>query len=124
MVTEITMQDMQRPLPVGDNKIRVLMFFGTNCGPCKATMPHYETVASSFIDGRVQIEFLRINAWEPQEQATFCKETYGINGVPNFKVYFRGEQIKERVGGGDEVSMKQFVNEAIYEALARIQERI
>jgi thiol-disulfide isomerase/thioredoxin len=121
MVTEITMHEMLTPQVTPDNSIHVVMFYGPTCGPCKATMPNYELVANLFEGKPIQINFFKINAWEPVEQLQFCKETYGINGVPHFKVFCRGEEIKQKSGGGDEPIMREFINDAIYEATAKFQ---
>jgi thiol-disulfide isomerase/thioredoxin len=124
MVTEITMDEMIAGLPVPDNDLRVVMFFGTTCGPCQATRPHYESTAKLFAEKTTRIKLFRINAWEPAEQAKYCLETLGVKGVPHFKVFCRGEQILEKVGGGDEPTMMKFIHDGIDEAFKRFGERI
>lgn len=124
MVTEITMDDMVKGLPTPDNNLRVVMFYGSTCGPCKATMPHYEAAANFFISKGARMECFKINAWEPIEQATYCKETWGIDGVPHFKIFCKGEQILEKAGGGDERSMKHLLQKAVNEAFKRFGEKI
>jgi len=124
MVTEITMDEMIIGLPVPDNDLRVVMFFGPTCGPCKATMPHYESIANSLIEKTDRIKLFRINAWEPVEQAKYCSETWNVQGVPHFKIFCRGEQICEKVGGGDEPTMMKFIHDGIDEAFKRFGERI
>jgi len=119
MVTEIMMDDMTRPLPEPDNVIRVVMFYGAGCGPCKATMPHYETISDMFDGMPIDIKFFRINAWEPPEQREFVSKVYGISGVPHFRVFFRGEYVIDKVGGGDEPTMKKFIYQAIDEVFKR-----
>lgn len=119
MVTEITMHDMLTPLPIPENAIRVVMFFGPTCGPCKATLPHYEAVSNMFINLPVDIRFFKVNSWEPPEQKQFVEEVYGIRGVPHFKVFFRGEMVLEKVGGGDEPMMRNFIYSAIEEVFKR-----
>jgi thiol-disulfide isomerase/thioredoxin len=124
MVTEITMHEMTAGLPVPDDDIRVVMFFGTTCGPCQATRPHYESTAKFFTERTPRTKFFKINTWEPAEQAKYCSETWGIQGVPHFKVFYRGEQILEKVGGGDEPTMMKFIHDGIDEAFKRFGERI
>jgi thiol-disulfide isomerase/thioredoxin len=124
MVTEITMDEMIAGLPVPDNDLRVVMFFGTTCGPCQATRPHYEATAQFFVEKTTRAQFFRINAWEPEEQKVYCTETWGIQGVPHFKVFCRGEQILDKVGGGDEPTMMKFIHDGIDEAFKRFGERI
>lgn len=124
MVTEITMHDMTSGVAVPDNDMGVIMFFGSTCGPCIGTRPHYEEAASFFTEKTSRIKFLRINAWEPEEQKTYCNETWGIQGVPHFKIFCRGEQLVEKVGGGDTPTMKNFIHEGIDEAFKRFGEKI
>jgi len=119
MVTEITMEDMKTPLPEPDNTIRIVMFYGTTCGPCKATMPHYEAVANVLSDMPIDIKFFKINAWEPIEQREFVSNVYGVNGVPHFRAFFRSQYVIDKVGGGDEATMKKFVYEVIEEVFKR-----
>lgn len=124
MIVEITKKDMERGLPTPDNDIRVVMFYGPTCGPCKATMPNYE-IASDFYNKKTnRIKFFKINAWEPQEQAKYCNEVWNIQGVPHFKAFCRGEMILDKVGGGDEEMMKKFIHDIIDEAFKKFGERI
>lgn len=114
MVTEITMADM-RPesgLPP-DNAMHVVMFYGATCGPCKGTMPHYESAAQFFTNLGASMKFYRINAWEPEEQKTYCSEVWQVTGVPTFKVFFKGQNVHTRVGGGDETAMLEFLQECV-----------
>lgn len=125
MVTELTMHDM-RPetgLPPDDN-MHIVMFYGMNCGPCKATMPHYETVSNFFTEKNAPIKFHKIHAWEPGEQSEYCKNVWGINGVPHFKIFYRAEVISIRDGGGDEAAMRQFALDAIDEVFKRFGDRL
>lgn len=124
MVTEITKEDMERGIPNWDNDVRIVMFFGPTCGPCKATMPHYESTSDFYNSRTNKIHFFRINAWEPAEQAEYCRTTWNINGVPHFKVFSRNQVILEKAGGGDEPTMKKFVHDAIDEMFKRFGERI
>lgn len=124
MITEITKHEMEKGLPTPDKDIRIVMFFGSTCGPCKATMPHYETASNFYNSKTDRIQFYRINAWEPEEQAKYCAEIWGVQGVPNFKAFCRGEVILEKTGGGDEPTMKKFIHDVIDEAFKRFGERI
>jgi thiol-disulfide isomerase/thioredoxin len=124
MVTEIDMSYMMQGQEIEDTDVRVVMFYGSTCGPCKATMPHYESAAEFFESKGAKIKFLRINAWEPEEQATYCRETWGVAGVPTFKTFFRGQQLQEKVGGGDESTMKKFFIDIVDEVYVKFQEKI
>lgn len=125
MVTLITMYDMQPEtgLPP-DDKMHIVMFYGEGCGPCKATMPHYETVANFFTDKNAPIKFHKIHAWEPGEQNEYCKNVWGINGVPHFKTFYKGQVISIRDGGGDEPTMAKYVLDAVDEVFKRFGDRL
>lgn len=124
MVTEITMDYMIKGQPVEDSDVRIVMFYGPTCGPCKATMPNYEIASNFFEERGARIQCFKINAWEPAEQANYCRETWGVEGVPHFKAFYKGKMLKEKVGGGDEPTMKQFIHEVIDETFKVFQERI
>jgi len=123
MITEITMQDMMESQSNEDTNVRVVMFYGPGCGPCKATIPNYELASNFFEERGARIRFFKINAWEPAEQANYCRETWGVEGVPHFKVFCKGQLIKEKIGGGDEPAMRQFMQEIVDEAFKVFQER-
>lgn len=114
MVTEITMQNMMPGGMPADNSIHVVMFYGPTCGPCKATMPHYEKIAEDYIASGVDIKFHKIDAWNPPEQKDYCRNTWGISGVPNFKMFSEGREINNRRGGGDYDTLKSFIEEGIF----------
>lgn len=124
MVTEITMNDMKQPQPDADSYVRVVMFYGSTCGPCKATMPNYESASDFFESRGAKMKFFRINAWEPADQAMYCREIWNVEGVPTFKVFFRGQVIKEKVGGGDENTMKKFFIDIVDEVFNTFKEKV
>lgn len=124
MIQEITMTEMAEGLPAPDNDMRVVMFFGPTCGPCQATMPNYELSAEYYTSKNAPIKFFRINAWEPEEQKTYCYETWKIAGVPHFKVFYKGDMILERVGGGDQQTMDKFIHDGIDEVYKRFGDKI
>lgn len=124
MVTEITQLDMENGLSTPDNDVRIVMFFGSSCGPCKATMPNYEVTSNFYNSKTNRIQFYKINAWEPAEQAKYCSEIWGVQGVPHFKAFCSGQIILEKAGGGDEPTMKKFIHDVIDEVFKRFGERI
>lgn len=125
MIRELTMHDMvpETGLPP-DNNMHVVMFYGQNCGPCKATMPYYEAVSKFFTEKNAPINFHRIHAWEPGEQTEYCKNVWNVNGVPHFKVFYQGQIVSIREGGGDEPAMNKFVLDCIDEVFKRFGARL
>lgn len=124
MVTELTMNDMNTGQNDSDSLLRIVMFYGATCGPCKRTMPHYETVAQYFTAKQSPILFYRINAWEPFEQKEYCETVWSVKGVPHFKAFLLGANIHTRQGGGDEEKMFKFLQECIDEAFKQYGVRI
>lgn len=124
MITELNLQQLVQPESTIDNSIRILMCFGSTCGPCKATMPFYEKTAEFYTNKTARIKFYKINAWEPNDQKEYCYNVLKITGVPHFKVFYNGEEILERSGGGDDEALKKFVHDAIDEVFKRFGEKI
>lgn len=124
MIEDITMHNM---LPGGlpeDTKVHVLMFYGTSCNPCTNTMPHYEAVSEFYKSKDAPIKFYRIDAWTPEEQKAYCKDAWKVEAVPNFKMFFHGEIIVERSGGGDTPTLHKFVHDGIDEIFKRFSVKI
>ena len=125
MIVELTMQDMEAPDVIPpDNNMHIVMFYGTTCGPCLYTRPHYEEVARKFIEFGAPIKFYRINAWEPAEQKTYCTEKWGVQGVPHFKAFYKSQMLLEKIGGGDEPVLHKFVHDNIDEAFKKYGDRL
>lgn len=111
MVTDITMKNLEPGGMPEDDSMHVVMFYGSTCGPCKATMPHYEKVAEHFINQGINIKFHRIDAWNPPEQRDYCKNVWDVTGVPTFKFFNKGLQLLSKSGGGDFDTLKSGVEE-------------
>lgn len=124
MVTELTMHDMINAKSEPDDDLRIVMFYGATCGPCKATMPNYELAAEHYSKLTSNIKFYKVNAWHPPEQFEFCKKHFNLNGVPQFKVFCRSKVVFEKAGGGDENTMKKFIQDSIDETFKKFGVRI
>ena len=113
MITELTMMDITDTISQSDGLMRVVMFYGTTCGPCKNTMPHYEYIANYYTENKSPILFYKIDAWSPEEQRDFCKTTWGQFGVPHFKVFVFDKMVGSRSGAADLARMFQFIQNTI-----------
>jgi thiol-disulfide isomerase/thioredoxin len=113
MVSEIAMTNIVAEDIFEDGYMTILMFYGASCGPCKATMPNYESAAEHFTARGAKIRFYRINAWDPVEQKEYCTNTWGINGVPHFKVFFNKQEVLSKAGGGDYNTMTAFIQDGV-----------
>lgn len=113
MVTEITQEQIESKSVFIDGSLCVIMFFGSTCGPCKATIPHYETSALFYKSLGAKINCYKINAWEPETQAEYCKTVWNVTGVPHFKLFYGDKEIYSKVGGGDEPTIKKMIHDGI-----------
>jgi dUTP pyrophosphatase len=114
MVSDITMQHMMPGGIPADTSMHIIMFYGPKCGPCKATMPHYEKIAQDYTEMGADIKFHRIDAWNPREQKDYCKNVWGVSGVPSFKFFYEGREVHNKRGGGDYDSLKTFIDRGIF----------
>lgn len=123
MVTELTVADMEQGFEESDMLMRIVMFYGATCGPCKRTMPHYETIAQYFTLKKSPVLFYKMNAWS-EENKEYCELVWDVKGVPHFKAFLDGQVIHTRQGSGDEEQMFKFAQECIDEAFKQKGVRI
>ncbi|CAK8675681.1 unnamed protein product [Clavelina lepadiformis] len=76
---------------VNNNKLVVVDFFATWCGPCKMISPKLETLASKYKD---EVLFLKVDVDEAEEVAARC----GIQSMPTFHFYKDGQKHSEFSG--------------------------
>ncbi len=61
MIVELTPETYFESVTI-EVPLHVVMHYGATCGPCKRTMPIYETVYSHFLEHKVtNVKFYRIN---------------------------------------------------------------
>ncbi|EGV64316.1 hypothetical protein CANTEDRAFT_114023 [Yamadazyma tenuis ATCC 10573] len=88
-VEEVTSVNQFKDL-IADDKVAIVDFYATWCGPCKAIEPVMEKLSE-----RVpQASFLRVDV---DQQAEIAKE-YGITAMPTIKFYKDGEVASTVVG--------------------------
>lgn len=95
MIVELTPETFFENVHV-NGPLHVVMHYGQMCGPCKATLPHYEVVMSHFKEYKVtNVKFYKFHQWE-QSYTQFIEENnLKCNGVPTFKLFYMGEMINE-----------------------------
>ena len=76
---------------IRENKIVLVDFFATWCGPCRMIAPLIEQVAEEY-DGKAVVAKVDID--EEQELAT----QYGIESIPTVILFKDGESINVEVG--------------------------
>ncbi len=90
-VKEITAQDYEREVLAAGEPV-VLDFYSTECPPCEALAPKFESVAEGFA-GRAR--FLKIFRQGNRELAT----RLGVTGSPTLVFYKGGKEVGERMTG-------------------------
>ena len=75
-------------------------FWAPWCGPCQMMGPILEELAKE-MDGKIKIA--KLNVDENQELA----QKYGIQGIPNMKLFKGGAEVKEMVGARPKEALKQ-----------------
>jgi thiol-disulfide isomerase/thioredoxin len=79
-----------------EGPLHVVMHYGSNCGPCKMTMPNYEYVQAHFIEHNVtNVKFYKFHHWEESYKQFIEDNNLTTNGVPTFKYFYVGEVVNE-----------------------------
>ncbi|KAK7206532.1 thioredoxin [Myxozyma melibiosi] len=76
---------------IGEDKISVIDFYATWCGPCKVIAPKVHAFSEEFTEG---IAFYKIDVDEVADVAA----EVGVRAMPTFMLFKNGQKIKEVVG--------------------------
>ena len=124
MITELDTISMGDVSQLDKEELAVVMFYGATCGPCKASMPHFETVVGYYQSKGAPIKFYKYHVWETDERKVECKRDWEVTGVPNFKIIYKQKIITSREGGGDEKTIAKFVHDGIDEVFKQFGDRL
>jgi thiol-disulfide isomerase/thioredoxin len=95
MIEELTPENFFEHV-TDEGILRVVMLYGSTCGPCKVTMPVYEAMASHFEQYNIpNIKFYKLHFWEKDYKPFFSEHKITASGVPTFKYYFYGDEVME-----------------------------
>ena len=72
------------------DKLCVVDFWATWCGPCRMVAPKIEAMSSEF----PEVNFHKVDVDENEEAAADA----GIKAMPTFKLYKAGKEVAELVG--------------------------
>jgi thiol-disulfide isomerase/thioredoxin len=106
-VKEITQQEYEREVLAAKGAV-ILDFYSTECPPCEALAPKFESVAEAFA-GRAR--FLKIFRQGNRELAG----RLGVTGSPTLVFYRDGREVGERMTGEE---IKKTALKAQVEAIA------
>ena len=79
------------PALVQDDKLLVVDFFATWCGPCNKLSPTLDEVSEEFGD---RVNIVKVDVDESEDLAM----TYGIRSVPTVLFFKKGQQVDKFVG--------------------------
>ena len=79
------------PALVQDDKLLVVDFFATWCGPCNKLSPTLDEVSEEFGD---RVNIVKVDVDESEDLAM----TYGIRSVPTVLFFKNGQQVDKFVG--------------------------
>ena len=86
------------------NRLVVVDFTATWCGPCQRIAPAYAKLAEEFTD----VVFIKVDVDENEETAAAC----GIEAMPTFQFYKNKDRVKDESGqpfeikGADEAALR------------------
>jgi len=92
-----------------EDKVTVVDFHATWCGPCKVIAPTFEALSKA----HPEANFLKVDVDEASDVSAEC----GIRAMPTFMVFRKGEKIGEVVGANP-AALKAAVSNAIAAWLA------
>jgi len=93
--------DFEAQLKAAENKLVVVDFYATWCGPCKQIAPEIEKFATQFKD---EVVFLKVDVDETDELAA----EYEIEAMPTF-VYIKNKKVLEKFSGANQSKVKETV---------------
>ena len=92
---------------ISGDKLSLIQFSASWCGPCKALKPVMDKLSDEYKDKAnfyiTDIEDAGINTGSAA----------GIRGVPTVIIYKKGQEVSRKVGGVPESHMKEFLDENI-----------
>ena len=95
-----TRLELNQVLREAGDKLVVVMFFATWCGPCRKVMPYFKQLAQQYTN----MAFFLVDTEENYETAEF----YNVNLLPTFILYKNALKV-ERTQGCDAEGLKKFI---------------
>jgi len=93
-------EEFDAKLKDAGNKLVVVDFFATWCGPCKMIAPKVEVMSNEMTD----VVFLKVDVDENEEIAT----EYKVSAMPTFMFFKDGKKIDE-FAGANENKLKELI---------------
>ncbi|XP_066460484.1 thioredoxin-like isoform X1 [Eleutherodactylus coqui] len=97
-----SLDDFKATLSDAGDKLVVVDFTATWCGPCKMIAPFFEELSKKYPD----VVFIKVDVDDAQDVALHCD----IKCMPTFHFYKNGERVHE-FSGANQSSLEQKVQE-------------
>ncbi|XP_061387182.1 thioredoxin-2-like [Musca vetustissima] len=94
-------EDLDKHLSAATNKLVVLDFYATWCGPCKLIAPQLEELSTLYSK---DVVVLKINVDDCEEIAM----DYNVSSMPTF-VFMKNHEIMDTIVGGDSENLTKAV---------------
>lgn len=101
----LSLSNFEEKIKVGD-KLVLVDFFATWCGPCKMLAPIVSEIANEYKD---KINVYKVNVDENQELAI----KYGIVSIPTLVFFKNGEVLNTNVGLCSKSELDSMVNKLL-----------
>ena len=85
------------------NKLTIIDFTATWCGPCQAIAPVYKQLSEDFSS---QAQFIKVDVDENPEAAA----KYGVSAMPTF-VFVKGGEVVDRLMGANAARLQELIAE-------------
>ncbi|XP_075151210.1 deadhead [Haematobia irritans] len=106
MVSTIkSIEDFEKKLANAGDKLVVLDFYATWCGPCKDMEPHIRKLSKNFKD---QVIVLKINVEKFEEISDY----YKVKSMPTF-VFIKNKKRLSSFAGADEMLLQHRIEKLI-----------
>ncbi|XP_057335289.1 thioredoxin-2 [Microplitis mediator] len=92
--------DLKKRIDEAGDKLLVVDFHATWCGPCKVIGPKFEELATIHED----VIFVKVDVDECEEIAT----VYEVSSMPTFKFFKKGKPV-ETIVGASEAKLKEAI---------------
>ncbi|KAI0066639.1 thioredoxin-like protein [Artomyces pyxidatus] len=94
---------------INSDKVTIVEFWATWCGPSKAILPTFENLSNEAHNS--DIEFYKVDV---DDQCDISQDQ-GIRALPTFVAFKKGQKIREVVGANSRVLESHIDSSSIYE---------
>eukprot|EP01138_Halocafeteria_seosinensis_P005257 gb/GECG01005374.1/.p1 GENE.gb/GECG01005374.1/~~gb/GECG01005374.1/.p1 ORF type:complete len:108 (+),score=23.01 gb/GECG01005374.1/:1-324(+) len=98
-----SLDELNQELSSAGDKLVVVDFFATWCGPCKMMAPKLEKMTEEFPD----VVFLKADADEADDAA----EHYEVSALPTFMLFKNKERVGQPIMGAKEDELRNKIKE-------------